>query len=439
MKRNLFFAVIITGLFLSYGSVFAQIYNQTCQSAEYARTLNRNASTDATDIVVYNPAGLTDLSDGFHINVSNQVWVRRPSHTFDDPLGDGQLTFEQEGTDWFIPNLHAAFKQGNWSVFGAVYIPGGGASVDYPDGSFSTRALGAGIIGPGGPFENIYNGISDEYLKGSSLYLAVSIGGAYRLSKTISVAGGIRSLSVANSIEGSLTLTDGLLGPLTQDVPLKVDVKETGQGWGGVVGIQVKPVDGLNVALHCETPIKLRLETDIREGDNISEEAGLFMDGQKNRRDFPAMIGLGASYRFIPEFRSEVNFNYWFQKAADWGKAQNGDDMSNLAGDSWSIGTACAYMLTPRLEISSGVLYTWYDFGDIDEYYSNSLGAIEVFYADDVMYSVGFGYEVVTGLTLNFGIGWIFYKSETVKTPQGEVKMSNTSSSAMALGVDYSF
>jgi long-subunit fatty acid transport protein len=151
------------------------------------------------------------------------------------------------------------------------------------------------------------------------------------------------------------------------------------------------------------------------------------------------MIGLGASYRFIPEFRSEVNFNYWFQKAADWGKAQNGDDVSNLAGDSWSIGTACAYMLTPRLEISSGVLYTWYDFGDIDEYYSNSLGAIEVFYADDVMYSVGFGYEVVTGLTLNFGIGWIFYKSETVKTPQGEVKMSNTSSSAMALGVDYSF
>jgi long-chain fatty acid transport protein len=311
--------------------------------------------------------------------------------------------------------------------------------VDYPDGSFSTRALGAGIIGTGGPFENIYNGISDEYLKGSSLYLAVSIGGTYRLSKTISVAGGIRSLSVANSIEGGLTLTDGLLGPLTQDVPLKVDVKESGQGWGGVVGIQVKPVDGLNVALHCETPIKLRLETDIREGDNISEEAGLFMDGQESRRDFPAMIGLGASYRFIPEFRGEVNFNYWFQKAADWGKAQNGDDMSNLAGDSWSIGTACAYMLTPRLEISSGVLYTWYDFGDIDEYYSNSLGAIEVFYADDVMYSVGFGYEVVTGLTLNFGIGWIFYKSETVKTPQGEVKMSNTSSSAMALGVDYSF
>ena len=86
MKRNLFVAVILTGLFLSFQSVFAQIYNQTCQSAEYARMLNRNAATDATDIVVYNPAGLTDLPTGFHINVSNQVWFRRPSHTFEKPF-----------------------------------------------------------------------------------------------------------------------------------------------------------------------------------------------------------------------------------------------------------------------------------------------------------------------------------------------------------------
>ncbi|HPE45914.1 MAG TPA: hypothetical protein PK380_08595, partial [Deltaproteobacteria bacterium] len=60
----------------------AQIYNQTCQSAEYARMVNRNAANDAADIIVYNPAGLVDLPDGFHLNVSNQIWFNRPSHTF---------------------------------------------------------------------------------------------------------------------------------------------------------------------------------------------------------------------------------------------------------------------------------------------------------------------------------------------------------------------
>ncbi|HPC47849.1 MAG TPA: hypothetical protein PLW83_07370, partial [Deltaproteobacteria bacterium] len=134
----------------------AQVYNQTCQSAEYARTLNRNAAADATDIVVYNPASLVDLSEGFHINLSNQTWFRRPSHSFDDPLGKGRLSFEQEATDWVVPNVHTAYRRSDWAVFASAYIPGGGASVKYPDGSYSTRSLGAGVIGPGGPLELLY-------------------------------------------------------------------------------------------------------------------------------------------------------------------------------------------------------------------------------------------------------------------------------------------
>ena len=439
MKRNLFIAALITCLSLAWGTGSAQIYNQTCQSAEYARTVNRNAATDATDIIVYNPAGLVDLSEGFHLNVSNQIWFRRPSHTFDDPLGTGRITHEQEGTDWFVPNLHAAYAKGDWSVFGAVYIPGGGASVDYPDGSYTTRALGAGIIGQDGPLEIVYNDIKDEYLKGSSLYLAMSLGAACRVTETVSLACGIRTISVTNEIEGGLTLTDGLLGPLTQDVPLRVDVKEAGRGWGIVLGLQAKPSADLNLAVHYESPVRLDLKTDIRSGDNISEDAGLFVDGQESPRDFPAMIGLGASYRFTPRLRGEVDFNYWFQEAADWGTTAEGQDNSSLAGDSWSVGVAGAYMLTTRLEVSGGLLYTWYEFPDFDGYYNNNLGAIEVYYADDLMVGLGFGYEVVSGCRVNFGTGYIIYRDGTVRTATGDVDIENTSSTALALGVDYSF
>lgn len=439
MKFNLFIACIMACLVLFSEHGFAQIYNQTCQSAEYARMLNRNAATDAADIVVYNPAGLVDLSDGFHLNISNQIWFRRPRHTFTDPLGTGRLSYEQEGTDWFVPNLHAAYKRQNWSVFGTVYIPGGGAAIDYPDGSYSTRALGAGIIGPDGPLHIIYRDIADESLEGSSLYLAMSIGGAYKITDSISAAAGVRTISVTNKIKGGLTLTGGLFGPLTQDVPLNVNVEETGRGWGGVFGIQIRPIERLNVALHYESPVKLNLKTDIKGGDNISETSGLFKDGAKNRRDFPSMIGLGASYQLTPKLRGEVDGNYWFQKAVDWGRTSEGKDISDLAGDSWSIGAAGAYQVLPKLEISSGVLYTRYDWGDLDAYYNANLGAIEVFYSDDVMFGLGFGYEILTGLKLNAGTGYIIYEDETVHTPTGDVDIENTSSWAIAFGVDYSF
>ncbi|MGC9323780.1 MAG: OmpP1/FadL family transporter [Desulfomonilia bacterium] len=439
VKVQLFMAGFLAFLFLLPVQGSAQIYNQTCQSAEYARMVNRNAAADAADITVYNPAGLVDLADGYHLNVSNQIWIRRPTHTFTDPLGTGELSYEQEGVDWIIPNLHAAYTHGDWAIFGAGYIPGGGAALDYPDGSFSTRALGAGVIGPDGPAYIAYKDITDEFIEGSSLYIAYSIGGAYRISDRLSIAAGIRTITVRNTIEGGLTLAEGWLGPLTPDMPLRVDVRETGQGWGGVFGIQVRPSEKLNIALHYESRVRLDLETEIRSGDNVSEDAGLFRDGEKVRRDFPDMVGLGASYQFTPEFRAEVNFNYWFQEASDWGRSPDGKNISDLAGDSWSIGAAMAYQVLPKAEISSGFLYTIYDWNDLDAYYNANLGAIEVYYADDVMFGLGFGYELIPGLIVNFGTGYILYVGETVQTLVGDVDIENTSSAAFVLGIDYSF
>ena len=439
MKWRFLVAGIIFGLILFPGRVIGQIYNQTCQSAEYARMVNRNAATDAADIIVYNPAGLVDLADGFHLNISNQSWFRRPRHTFADPIGDAELTYEQERTDWLLPNLHAAYKKNEWCVFGAVYIPGGGAAIDYPDGSYSTRAIASEIIGPNGPAYLYYQDITDERIEGSSLYLAASIGAAHRISKDISIAGGIRLITVHNTVKGGLVLTDGFLGPLTPDVPLNVSVEEADTGWGWVFGVQLRPVEKMNIALHFESPVRLNLKTDIRSADNISEEAGLFTDGQRNRRDFPSMMGLGISYRFSPKFRAEFDFNYWFQKAVDWGSTPQGEDISYLAGDSWSVGAAVACQILPGLEISTGLLYTWYVWDDLDAYYNANLGSIEVFYSDDLMVGAGFAYEIRKGWKVNFGTGYIIYSDETVDTPIGEVDIENTSSSAIAIGMDYSF
>ncbi|HOJ14846.1 MAG TPA: hypothetical protein PLT69_10170, partial [Deltaproteobacteria bacterium] len=407
--------------------------------AEYARSLNRNAATDAADIVVYNPAGLVDLSKGYHLNISNQTWVRRPSHSFDDPLGGGRLRFEQKKTDWIVPNVHAAYCGPGWALFAAAYIPAGGAAVDYPDGSYSTRLLGAGIIGPGGPYELIYNDIDDEYLEGTSLYLALSAGAACRVTEGVSLAAGIRTVSIRNEIRGGLTLTGGLLGPMTQDVPLRVRVSEEGRGWGVVCGIQVRPSDAVNLALHYESPTRIDVRADVKSGDNVSQEAGLFSDGAESPRDLPAMVGLGASFRVGDRTRVELDANYWFQKDADWGRSADGRGLADLAGDSYSVGASVCHALNRDLEVSCGFLYTWYDFEDMDGFYRNTTGAVEVYYENDLMIGLGFAYRVTPSITFNLGTGVITYRDAAISTGAGTVSVENDLSGALALGVDCSF
>ncbi len=126
----------------------------------------RNASTDATDAVVYNPAGITKLSNGFHVNLSNQSLFRKPSHSYDLGLGQGTQSYSQDGADAFIPNFYAAFKKNNWALFTGVYISGGGATMNYPTGSITTDLIGLqALMGAGGAYAEI----KDPSLKASSI------------------------------------------------------------------------------------------------------------------------------------------------------------------------------------------------------------------------------------------------------------------------------
>lgn len=416
----------------------AQIDNLANLSAEWVRMGNRNAATDATDIVVYNPAGLVDLADGFHFNLSNQFLFRKPQHTFTDPLGTGTLSFEQDSPDWWLPNLYTAYTKDKWSVYGGIYMPGASATIDYPDGSFTTRSIGAALVGPGGPYFGSFTTVTNESIEASSRYLSLVIGGAYRIVDSLSISAGIRYVDAKNETDGHLTLSGGTLGDLTPDTPLTVDAEETAQGWGGVFGIQYRPNEKLNLAFHYETSVELDFKTELGSSDNLSEAIGLFVDGEKNRRDLSPMLGAGASYQITPELRGEVDFYYYFQKAADWGKIDDGRDNSDLAGDVWAIGGALAYFIRPELEISGGLVYTKLEWGDMDAYYENNAGAIESLYSDNWTLSFGFGYDLLSNLKANVGVSYVIWDDETISTSIGDVETEN-STWIVGLGIDVSF
>ncbi|MDT8274335.1 MAG: hypothetical protein RRA35_14175, partial [Desulfomonilia bacterium] len=208
LRRSIFSVWLF--IVLGVPVLHAQIDNLTNMSAEWIRMSNRNAATDAADIVVFNPAGTVALSPGFHLDIGNQFMFRMPEHSFTDPLGTGDLSYEQDSPDLFIPNLYAAYTRDRWSLFGGIHIPGGGASIDYPDGSFTTRLIGASLIGPGGPFEGLYTAVTDESIKAGSIYIATTLGGAYKVTDMASVAAGIRCINAKNTIEGKFSLSGGI-------------------------------------------------------------------------------------------------------------------------------------------------------------------------------------------------------------------------------------
>ncbi|HRT44964.1 MAG TPA: outer membrane protein transport protein [Desulfomonilia bacterium] len=444
MRLNRFWSILgVLGTMIATDA-YAQIDNLTNMSAEWVRLANRNAATDAADIVVYNPAGLVCLSDGFHLNVSNQTLFRRPEHTFTDPLTLSPVSFEQDDPDWFVPNVYAAYTRDRWSVFAGIYIPGNGASLDYPDGSITTRRIGAGVLQQINQefmdaFGQVgYTAIAGESIEASSLYLTGTIGGAYKITDCISIAAGVRYIQADNDIEGELTLTGGTLGEATPDVPLTVDVEQSANGWGAVFGIQAVPIDGLVLALRYESKVSLNFKDDVNGSDNISQDIGLFVDGDRNRRDFPAMIGFGASYQITPELRGEADFNYFFQEAADWGRSVTGERISDMAGDVWSWGLSAAYLATPELEISAGFLYTDHLWDDMDGYFLSATGAIETLYSDNWNLSTGIGYRITPAVKLNLGVAFTIWEDETINTDIGPVKTENNTTT-VAVGVDLSF
>src|SRR3972149_5253047 len=136
--RNLFtlmkvFICILALIFVRVDILFAGGVNENMnQSAEYTRTMNRNASTDSADASFYNPAGLVKLEDGAYINVSNQFIFKNYRH---------EVSGTEYKTDYptlLFPDIYAVYKKDRCFFYGSGALRGGRGKVDCKDGSSTT-------------------------------------------------------------------------------------------------------------------------------------------------------------------------------------------------------------------------------------------------------------------------------------------------------------
>ena len=81
--KKLFVFLCVAGLIAASASpLFAgAIDNKHNWSAEWVRSLNRNAATDSADAVSYNPAGVMKMDNGFYLNATGQYALKEYSNT----------------------------------------------------------------------------------------------------------------------------------------------------------------------------------------------------------------------------------------------------------------------------------------------------------------------------------------------------------------------
>ncbi|MCK4830703.1 outer membrane protein transport protein, partial [bacterium] len=402
--KKLFVSLCVAGLIVSSVSpLFAgSIDHLSNFSAEYMRTLNRNAATDSADAVVYNPAGVMEMENGTYGNLSIQYTDKDWKNKV-----DGESLSQDDPS--IIPSLFGLYKKDRWAAFAAFTIPSGGGKVDYKDGNAMTRIGGWGIInninGLAGAV--LYDTIKNERLEAERYYLGFTLGGAYKINDMVSVSLGTRYIDAYGELKFKLQVQPSALGAAVGQVDRTAasELERNADGWCGIIGLNVAPTEELNIGLKYETRTRLNFKYDVKYDIVTGSPSGLvaqegITDGIKERRDLPAVFSLGVSYRFTPKIRIETDFTYYFNEDADW----NGDE--DDVDNGYELGMAVEYTFNKKLKASLGYLYS--DTGSDAKYmtsYKPELNSNSI--------CGGIAYEAVPGLILNFALENSFYRDDS--------------------------
>jgi long-chain fatty acid transport protein len=408
--KKFFVFLCVTGLIAASASpLFAGgIDNKTNWSAEYVRTLNRNAATDSADIVMYNPAGVMKMGDGFYGNLSVQYILKDYNNKING------VDFDQDEPS-AIPGLFLLYKQDRWAGFFGLSNVLGGGKVDFEDGDVTTYAIGSGILPllPGG------YGISNQSLEAEHIGLGYTFGGAFKINDMFSVSLAAMYVDTQKEATGRVTFTN--VNPAAPVLTANVDYEEDADGWGGVIGLNISPTDQWNIGIRYNTKVNLDYDITVNQNDFNGSPVADISTGDVDTRDLPAILALGVSYKLNDKIRLETNFTYYFNEDADW----MGDE--DFVDNGYDLGIALEYTFNPKLKGSIGYLHT--DTGIDAEYMLPEAPQLN---ANTI--GTGVAYEAMPGMMLNFSLGNAFYEKDSFSVVEYE-----KNNFFMAFGIQYKF
>lgn len=403
--------LLLSGVF-SQTVLAGGIDNKQNFSAKYVGSGSRNAATDSVDIAAYNPAGIMFQQDGLGVGLDVHYIFKNYEQQYTSVNPPGLVTREQDEPS-LVPGLFGTYKSGNWGVFGAVTVNGGGGTVEYTKGNTITNDV-ALLLG-GAPLTN-------QRIEAESYYLTYTLGGSYKINEMFSVAAGARYLDAYKDVKAHAN-TPTITGAYDEDA----------DGWGWVTSVNIKPSDALLFGIRYESKVELEFTTKVKNSNNMLGNMVLAAlnktQNAKSDRDLPALLGLGASWDITDRLNVNTSFTYYFEEDADW------DGLENKVDNSYDIAISSTYGFLDNLRGSIGYMYTNVgidakDFG-LTEKMSPVLDAHSFF--------CGLGYDFNEMITVDLGLMLNFYDEETGADAVGRPVTYDKQNTAIALGVNFKF
>lgn len=146
----------------------------------------------------------------------------------------------------------------------------------------------------------------------------------------------------------------------------EADVTQKGTGITPIFGANFSLVDHkLNIGVKYELPTHLKVTNkttkDVLVGYTpTGTPVTQFPDGESFNNDMPAMLSVGADYKFTPKFSATAGVHYYWDKASDYGKKnaynQYIDNSTIIDKNYFEAGVGLEYHITDGFLLSAGFL-----------------------------------------------------------------------------------
>lgn len=382
---------LILSLAISASAFGASIDHIQTYSPDYLANQAQNGMINNVS-AYYNPAGVGRLEEGKYVHAGLQYAFGNETMSYAGKTHKANLRQA-------IPNmaLYSVDDKGAYfATFGGIAgggdlkyngVPGLNVAMD------KYNAMGLGLYDKGTKVE------------GSNRYEQLTLGRAFNIDDklSVSVAGrvvhGTRELkgtidiglnpnqSFVNASKAKLQKQISGLPAAQQQAAIQqytakmgallknglqgdIDVKREAWGYGFQLGIDYKATEKLNLAARYDSRVKLNFKSKGSEnqlntsgiiGTNIGFTSfyNQYMPGTKTRRDLPAILALGASYKVTDKYTVSTAANYYFNKDAKMDRVV--DSFGNSHGrdykNGWEIALGNEYQLNDKFTLIGSINY----------------------------------------------------------------------------------
>lgn len=371
------FGILAIAALLSTGAYAASIDHIQTYTPEYLGNQSQNGMINKSS-VYYNPAGLVHLDNGTYFHIGAQLAVGHEKMDYNGKEYKADLL-------QYIPTLALYSVRDERTIFWTFGGLGGGGDLEYKDGVAGTAVVPDILNKVAG------NIMGDKFTKdmrfkdtgssaeGKSLYGQTTIGRAWKINDKLSMSIAGRAVLGMKKLKGDINVNSPIAKPIHADI----DVDRTAWGLGAQIGLNYKATDRLNLAMRYDSRVKLNFKASGDETPAIlsilpspnnkvhfSDFYPEYKPGTKTRRDLPAILALGASYKVTDKWTTAISGNYYFNKDAKMDRVAGTIKLSTPLGkdivlkglepeydNGWEIALGNEYKLNEKWTLLGSVNY----------------------------------------------------------------------------------